>query len=194
MNLTLLKTIILSSLINCTIMRAEAQDRGKSELNICAGTMASEDAASDLFLLWISTLFNNPREVKATRAAWSISYKYHVSERFAIGGSSVYNPASARWIEDFDYDDDPWKSSSLTTAGEATLFWVKGKDFQFYGMLGAAIIAKRRTLYDTQAETNWGTTFQAVPVGLRMGNKVALFMELGYGYKGIFNGGLSVRL
>ena len=194
MNFTLLKTIILSSLIGSTTMRAGAQDKGKSEWNIGAGTMASEDAAGDLALLWISTLFNSPREVKATRVSWSVSYKYHVSERFAIGGSSVYNPTSDRWLEDFDYDDDRWKSRSLTTAAEATLFWQKGKDFQFYGMLGAAIIAKRRTFYDMQAETNFGTTFQATPVGLRMGNKVAVFMELGYGYKGIFNGGLSLRL
>lgn len=194
MNFPQFKTIILSGLISCIQMSAKAQDKGKSELNIGAGIMASENAATDLVLLWGSAVFNNPQELRVTRASWSITYKYHVSERFAIGGSSVYNPTPDRWILGFDYDDDDqWKSRSLTTAAEATLFWVKGKDFQFYGTGGVGFFAKRRTLYDTQVETKWGTTFQATPVGLRMGNKVGVFMELGYGYKGVFNGGLSIR-
>ncbi|SEJ82774.1 hypothetical protein SAMN05216327_12242 [Dyadobacter sp. SG02] len=194
MKFPLLKIIILSVLICCALMRAEAQDKDKSELSIGAGIMSSEDAATDLVLLWGSAVFNSHQEVRVTRASWSISYKYHVSERFAIGGSSVYNPMPDRWIQDFDFrNDDDWKVRSLTTAGEATLFWVKGKDFQFYGMIGAGFFAKRRTLYDTQVETNWGTTFQATPVGLRMGKKLGVFMELGYGYKGVFNGGMSMR-
>lgn len=193
MNFPLLKTVILSTLICCLTKYSEAQDKGNSELNIGAGIMASEDAATDLVLLWGSAVFNTPREVKVTRAGWSVTYKYHVSERFAIGGSSVFNPTPDRWIEDFAYDDDRWKVRSLTTAAEATLFWVKRKDFQFYGTLGAGFFVKRRTLYDTQVETNFGTTFQASPVGLRMGNKFGVFMELGYGYKGVINGGLSMR-
>lgn len=194
MNFPFYKTIILSGLICCASMPSEAQDNGKSELNIGAGIMSSEDAATDLALLWASAVFNSHQEVRVTRASWSISYKYHVSERFAIGGSSVYNPTPDKWILDFDYYyDDEWQGRSLTTAAEATLFWVKGKDFQFYGTVGAGFFAKRRMLYDTQVETKWGTTFQATPVGLRIGNKVGVFMELGYGYKGVFNGGLSMR-
>jgi len=192
MSFPLLKTIILSGFICCAPTRAEAQDKGKSELNIAAGIMASEDALSDAVVLWLSALFNTRQDVKIPGASWSITYKYHVSERLAIGGSSVYNPTSDGWIPDFS-NDDRWKRRSLSTTGEATLFWAKGKDFQFYGTAGVGFFVKRGTFYNVQTETDFGTTFQASPVGLRMGNKVGVFMELGYGYKGVFNGGLSMR-
>jgi hypothetical protein len=192
MNLPLLKTIILSGFICCVPTQAEAQDKGKSELNIGAGIMASEDAVSDAVVLWFSALFNTRPDVKIPGASWSVTYKYHVSERLAVGASSVFNPTSDRWVPDFP-NDDRWKRRSLATAGEATLFWAKGDNFQFYGTAGVGFFVKRSTFYDVQTETEFGTTFQASPVGLRMGNKVGVFMELGYGYKGVFNGGLSMR-
>jgi hypothetical protein len=192
MNMPLFKTIILSGLICCIQMPAEAQDKGKSELNVGAGIMASEDALSDAVILWFSALFNTHQDVKIPGASWSVTYKYHVSERLAVGGSSVFNPISDRWIPDFS-NDDRWKRRSLTTAGEATLFWAKGADFQFYGTAGVGFFVKRSSFYNVQTETKFGTTFQASPVGLRMGNRVGVFMEIGYGYKGVFNGGLSMR-
>lgn len=192
MNFPLLKTIILSGLLSCIQMPACAQDKGKSELNIGAGIMASEDALSDALMLWISALFNEPKDVRVTQAAWSITYKYHVSERLAVGASSVYNPQPDRWIPDFA-TDDRWRRRSMTTVGEATLFWAKAKDFQFYGTGGAGFFVKQSSLYDTQTTNEFGLTFQVSPVGLRIGKRVGVFMELGYGYKGIFNGGLSIR-
>ncbi|WP_342089153.1 hypothetical protein [Dyadobacter sp. OTU695] len=192
MNLPILKAIILSGLICCIQMPAKAQDKGKSELNIGAGMMASEDALSDAVILWFSALFNTHPDVKVPGASWSVTYKYHVSERLAVGGSSVLNPTSDRWIPDFP-SDDRWKRRSLTTAGEATLYWVKGDNFQFYGTAGVGFFVKRSRFYNVQTETKFGTTFQASPVGLRMGKRVGVFMEIGYGYKGVFNGGLSMR-
>ncbi|MCF0071766.1 hypothetical protein LZD49_14910 [Dyadobacter sp. CY261] len=192
MNFPLLKTIILSNLIWCAFSPVHAQDKGKEELNFSAGLMATENAFADAIILSLSALINEPEDVRITGAAWSLTYKYYVSEKLAIGGSSVYNPSPDRWIPNF-FRDDRWKRRSLTTAGEVTLFWVKQRGFQFYGTVGLGFFAKHKTLYEMQTETDFGYTFQASPVGLRMGDKVGVFVELGYGYKGVFNGGLSMR-
>jgi hypothetical protein len=186
------KIIILSSLICYAFLPAQAQDKGKEELNFGAGIMASENAFSDAIVLSLSALFNDPEEVRIVGAVWALTYKYHVSEKLAVGGSSVYNPSPDKWIPDF-FRDDRWKRRSLTTAGEVTLFWVKRRGFQFYGTAGVGFFVKRKTLYEMQTETDFGSTFQVSPVGLRMGEKVGLFMEMGYGYKGVLNGGLSMR-
>ncbi|GGN07829.1 hypothetical protein GCM10010967_49330 [Dyadobacter beijingensis] len=191
MKFSLLKIAFMLALI-CMPAGVRAQDKGKSELSFGAGMMASENAASDAGTLWISAIFNQPKDVRIVSAAWSVAYKYHVSERLAIGGTTVYNPVSDRWIPDM-FGSDRWKRRSLTTAGEATLYWVKSRDFQFYGTAGVGFFVKRSSFYDTQFETDLGGTFQVSPVGLRIGNKVGVFMELGFGYRGVFNGGLSWR-
>lgn len=192
MNFLLTKTIILCGVMCCVFAPSKAQDRGKQELNVGAGILTSENALSDAVILWISALINEPKDVRVTGAAWSVSYKYHVSERLAVGGSSVYNPSADQWIPDF-VDDDRWKRRSLTTAGEATLFWIKQRGFQFYGAAGVGFFVKRSTFYETDVNTDFGYTFQASPVGLRIGDKAGIFLEMGYGYKGVLNGGLSVR-
>lgn len=192
MNFPLFKIMLLASLICCTFMRVEAQDKGKSELNIGGGIMASENAFADAIILLLSALINDPEDVTIPGAAWSMTYKYNLSERLAVGGASIYNPSPDRWIPDFAINDR-WKRRSLTTAGEATIYWAKQRAFQFYGTAGVGFFVKRKTFYEVQTETEFGYTFQATPVGLRIGNKVGVFMELGYGYKGVFNGGVSVR-
>jgi hypothetical protein len=193
MNFPLLKNCIKFGIIYCLILPANAQDIGKSELNAGVGMMASENTFSDLGLLLISALFNEPQDVKVIGAAWSVTYKYHVSERLAVGGSSVFNTHSDQWIP-YLFDDNRWRGRSLTTAGEATLYWVKRPGFQLYGSLGGGFFVKRSRFYELQTKTKLGLTFQASPVGLRIGNKAGIFMEMGFGYKGVLNGGMSVRL
>lgn len=192
MNYLLRIIITLSGIVCCAFSAVRAQDKGKMELGFGAGIMASENAFSDAIILSLSALINEPEDVRVTGAAWSVTYKYYVSEKLAIGGSSVYNPSPDRWIPDFSANDN-WQRRSLTTAGEATLFWVKQRHFQFYATAGAGFFFKRKTLYEMQTDTDFGYTFQATPVGLRIGDKAGIFMELGYGYKGVFNGGLSMR-
>lgn len=193
MKIPLLKPIILSGLFLGSISLAHAQDKPSGELSFGAGLMASENAFVDAIILSLSALINDPEDVRIAGAAWSVTYKYHVSEKLAIGGSSVYNPFPDKWIPDFSSSDN-WKRRSLTTAGEATLFWARQRGFQFYGTAGVGFFVKRKTLYEMQTDTDFGYTFQVSPVGLRLGNRVGAFMELGYGYKGVFIGGLSVKL
>lgn len=192
MNFSLLKTIGFVCLIGSTFLPAGAQDRGRAEINIGAGMMATENAFADAIILSLSALINDPEDVRVAGTAWSMTYKYYVSEKLAVGGSSVYNPSPDQWIPDFSKNDE-WKRRSLTTAGEVTYFWTKHRAFQFYANAGAGFFVKRKTLYEMQSDTDFGYTFQVTPAGLRVGDKVGLFMELGYGYKGVFNGGLSMR-
>jgi len=192
MKTPLIKVFILSGILCCAPAPAESQDKGKSELNAGGGMMVSENAFADAIILLLSALINDPEEVTVPGAAWSLSYKYNLSERLAVGGTSVYNPAPDRWIPDFAVNDR-WKRRSLTTAGEATVYWAKQRAFQFYGTAGVGFFVKRKSFYEVQTETEFGYTFQVTPAGLRIGDKVGIFMELGYGYKGVFNGGLSMR-
>jgi len=74
MNFPLFKIMLLASLICCTFMPVEAQDKGKSELNIGGGIMASENAFADAIILLLSALINDPEDVTIPGAAWSMTY------------------------------------------------------------------------------------------------------------------------
>lgn len=192
MNFTILKPAILLCL-HCLLMHPlQAQDKGKEELNVAGGLLATEDAISGAFALLFNLVLRTPEDLKIAGVAGSITYKYHVSERLAVGGSTVYNARAEETLPDF-FTDSRWRRRAVSNAGEITLFWAKQPAFQFYSTFGAGFFVRRSTFYEAQAKTNFGYTMQASPVGIRVGNKVAGFMEMGFGYKGFLNAGLSMR-
>ena len=60
---------------------------------------------------------------------------------------------------------------------------------QFYNN-GVNSLGNNRELLDNHSEI----TIQICPIGISFGGKLRGFAELGFGYKGIFNGGLSLKL
>lgn len=192
MNFLLLKIIFLTGIIGCMPGFALAQENGRNELRMGVGSWASENVIADIIALWASTVFDGePTAAKIGGPAWSVSYKYHVARRLAIGGSSSYNPNVYSWL--YDYEGDDWKRRGLTTAGEVTVFWQRAREFEFYAMGGVGFSTIHSSYANLSTRTNFRYATQVTPIGLRMGTKVGAFIELGYGYKGIFNGGLSVR-
>lgn len=192
MNFMTLKTAMLVCLHCLLIHPLQAQDKGKQELNVSGGMLPTEDAVSGTFALLFNLLLRTPEDMKFSGLAGSVTYKYHISERVALGGSTVYNARADQTLPDF-LTDNRWKRRSVSNAGEITLFWVKQPVFQFYSTFGGGFFVRRSTFYESQTETNFGYTLQASPVGIRAGKKVAGFMEMGFGYKGLLNVGLSMR-
>jgi len=146
-----------------------------------------------------------------------LTYRHFLSERFAIGVSagidneggylSYGNPEISPTGS--DANSGQYNIHAYTLAVEGLFVYKKTHKNMTYGYLGIG-----GTSFDDKctifANAPYGSpvplpsnpydyhvnqfNFQVTPIGYRFGGTVAGFFEIGFGYKGIFSGGLSVRL
>nr|WP_295929243.1 outer membrane beta-barrel protein [uncultured Dyadobacter sp.] len=190
MNFPLLTTAVLFGMVHCITPPAQAQDKGKGELNATLGIYPVEDLLTTTFLVLFGDLFDAHKGRDASNPVFFLTYKYHVSDRFAIGGTTGYNRNSKSWDH---YNSDGWRQRTLTSAMEGTFYWFKRPGVDFYSTAGAGFFVRERAYYETRKTTDLGTTMYIAPLGVRFGKDFGCFLEMGYGYKGIFNAGLSAR-
>jgi hypothetical protein len=98
------------------------------------------------------------------------------------------------------YEDISTWGSFLTIAPELTVAYMDTrKDYirvRLYGSLsyGVSILGDNHTgIGEVDESGPKFYAFQITPFAVRVGRQVAGFVELGFGYKGIVNGGLSFR-
>lgn len=128
-----------------------------------------------------------------------LTYRYFALNWLSIGitagnqtlwGSFYQNTSSSEPVYNYKY-------SNTTIAAELMLLYSNNDGIQFYTVMGAGTSVYHETDHPvtpqwyipgqlTGIKFNW----QYIPVGVRFGGKFGGFMELGVGYKGIFNGGL----
>ncbi len=128
-------------------------------------------------------------------------YFYHPTKNFSIGFNLTYIPV---FNDDWDdYDDrssrrnnafgrsDDFEESIIIVMPSVRMEWVKLRNFSLYSRLAAGVGLE----FDHHADnTNAGFTFQVVPFGVTIGQKVYARLEFpSFGYQGLFNAGIGYR-
>ena len=170
-----------------------AQDKGSSEITASYAMLPSENMLGNLWMQMARIGDNGARSFSFRKGAPFVSYKYYISERIAIGGATGYNAFANE--SNFRYTDyTQMDVKTITTAGEVTWFYVRKPGIKVYATAGVGFYVMKAS-FDAQntSTVTQGMTAQLTPVGVRFGKKVAVFTELGYGYKGVLNTGLSFR-
>ena len=150
----------------------------------------------------------------AISGAAFITYRRFITRRLALGFTAGIDNESG----DLSYGNPEQNATGLegttghynvhsyTLAAEALFAYIKKGRFMFYGYggAGATIFKEDYTLYygngtpvtlPSNPYTYSHTYFncQVSPIGIRFGGNVAGYVEMGFGYKGLICGGLSVR-
>jgi len=138
-----------------------------------------------------------------------VGYRYNFTKRFSLGGMLAFDSNSVKVAKDMNedgklsenemLDKQIVKRHYLTFAVEPKFNYVAKPAFQLYGYLGlgATIInfgsVKTFTNGDQPKANSSIPHFNAhfTPIGMRFGKDIGGFLEFGYGYKGIFNAGVS---
>lgn len=183
--------------------------KGKDELYIGDGYISQNQIRG-----WVGPplLTGYISEPKLNTGAAFLTYRHFLSENFAIGATlgmdneegdlSYGNPR----LTGQEGTSGHYTVHAYSLAIEALLVYSKSEQNMVYGYLGAGTtyfddkcmifanayspVSLPSNPYDYHPVLY---NFQFTPVGVRFGGNTALFFELGYGYKGIFSGGLSVR-
>ncbi len=161
------------------------------------------DIATDIFgtVLTFGNYKSN-RDEQTGSPHFGMGYKYHVNNRFSLGANLSYQNITTTYKlthrGDASTATGTRKISLITVMPSFEYKYIKRESFQFYGNadVGIAIGSiSQKTNNNSNDDSSSGVAFgfQANPVGLRFGNKIGGFIELGAGYKGFITVGLSAN-
>ena len=148
--------------------------RGKSEISVGYGYYSMYS-------------FANLPPYTASSGVSSINYRYYFTKGFTLGLGVGYENISTY-------------GSYLTFAPEITVAYLDTRNdlvrVRLYGAFsyGVSVLdnfSVKPGYADASGPKAYG--IQATPFGIRVGRQFAGFLEVGFGYKGLINGGLEVR-
>jgi hypothetical protein len=163
----------LALFMTCFATQSHAQ-KGRSEIAVGYGYWS-------IYSLVNGAPFNESSGVPA------ITYRYYLNRDVTLG-LSVGSENIKNW------------GSFTTIVPELTVAYLDTRHdrvrVRLYGSVSYGVtIFNDNNVLPNQADNSglWAYGFQAVPLGVRLGRQVAIFAEVGLGYKGLIHTGLDFR-
>lgn len=160
---------------------------GAHEIHVGMGALTIESIATGLGSAIAGAITGTGADVHGTGAI-CFGYRYHFNKRIGIGITGVIEHINVT------YKDSPKKYewNGFYLMADSRYYYFHRKYFQLYSGLnaGLAILTDKGT---SSPETTTGFALQINALGFRVGKKIGVFAELGFGYRGVFNGGISAR-
>lgn len=162
------------------------------------------EATSSLF----SENFSSQKKLDGTSSSipfLSFSYNFYAQRWLGIGLDFGYYKSSRENTYIHKKTDEisivNREESLFSTSLNMKFIYINLPKFQFYGRMLAGVMfynseGERRVDNILVSENDYKATYfmgQMMPVGLRFGNQFAGFVEFGFGVKGFFGAGLSVK-
>jgi len=192
-----MKQLFLLSALCLSASSLFAQDR-RHEISLGYGLGTTSDfldAFSDV-LATVASGGEISQDNENYSGAVHLSYKYLVMDRLGVGGTLVYEHASA----------DAWQHSEqtgrikrnyYTIAAEVDYRYVRRPFFTLYSGLGLGYTSHHEKYQPDAGEESSASTghfnFQITGIGARFGGRAGGFAEAGFGYKGLFCVGAYTR-
>jgi len=120
----------------------------------------------------------------------NISYKYRPLKKLYVGLSFICDFDNAVKTNKNGTNFGISNFNLYTIALEIKYLYLNNKIIQLYGFLGAGYSLTFNKEFNDLKFFNG----QLTPLGIRIGNKIGGFAEIGFGYKGVANIGLSLNI
>ncbi len=123
-----------------------------------------------------------------------LTYHYSANSRFGFGGA-IGGFSSHGDLRIMGDTVGTFKETNTIGAVELDYHWIMKKGFQAYSGAGFGLRYRRGTYQTTETDTvnKILPTFHVNALGVRFGGKVAFFLELGAGYKGVLLAGVNAQ-
>ena len=131
------------------------------------------------------------------------TYRYYLGKNNAIGLTAGIQHFSTLLHDPYYNTTSPTYYKFTTIAAEFLHNYTNHPHFRAYTYIGTgcSLYTQQFTGF-TSSTPSWeksvqnyqSFTGQYVPIGISAGGKLAAFLELGIGYKGVVNGGVSFRI
>jgi hypothetical protein len=142
------------------------------------------------------------KEITNTPAAAFFSIKYFIYNRLAVGACGGISTEKSKQADPYNASiANIYSVDGRTVAVELYYIYLFRKYLEVFTFAGAGPGFKSSTItnitgsFSSTVTTNSdGLRAQYTPIAIRVGGRIGGYAELGYGYKGILNLGLSVKL
>ncbi len=131
---------------------------------------------------------------------FSASLQYQTKGRFGVGVDVVYGKTNTEFVYS-NTSTNTVTSSWFTVMAKGTFLYYRDAlnvpNIELYGAaaVGSSFSDANSTVGNTARNKNSSyLAYQFTPLGIRTGQKIGFWAELGYGFKGLLNAGISVRL
>ncbi|UCF06584.1 MAG: hypothetical protein JSV33_06030 [bacterium] len=187
-SLLVLSVLILSS------GTASAQDyRHEVSFSVGVGSVPAileefRDVAMFLIFPPLASLIREDSEMAVPTL--SLSYRHHLRKWLSLGGTFAYEQMERTYYFR-DQETGTTDISYYTLMGRIDFTYVRLRLYQMYSgaALGISFSTERAENDESQGENYFA--FQVNAVGLRVGERVAGFLELGLGFNGIVCAGMT---
>ncbi|MBG8555516.1 outer membrane beta-barrel protein [Hymenobacter guriensis] len=131
---------------------------------------------------------------KSVSGPAGVGYRYFLSEKFALGAQASYT----RVRREFTTQPPSTTDNTSTDVGYALLvrsevYYVRKPTFKVYSGLGVGWNWENHTSSDYPSRQESHPTLHLTLAGIRFGDRVAGFAELGLSVNGILQAGVAVR-
>lgn len=188
-------TILLAVLFISTIVFG--QEKGTRDLSINVGIVTSNGFLNSVETMFSDVISNvKTKNDKEATPAIGITYKYAVKDNWFVYADGVYQVYKADLVTGNTEIGDV--NHTYLTLGLGTEYHYIVKDiFQMYSG-GSIAFTSQSSKFKTSSSSIKDNSdsflnFQVNVFGFRVGKRLAATLELGYGYKGIVNLGVSYQ-
>lgn len=209
-----MKKILLLLLLSYCTLPAFAVRKGNSELFLGVGLVSS----NEFYGVTNTSKMGFPY---CYSGAWFFTYRFFLTDHIAIGLSGGFDnvkgdvtQGNPKYNGGHDGNIGVYAHNCYTIAPEFFVKYAGWNVIMFYGYMGLGystssitrgyssdVIARTYQngvvtyqLPPLEPDQNFSVyKLQVTPIGIRAGSTVAAFIEVGYGYKGLVNMGLSLK-
>ncbi len=168
--------------------------KGKVEINAGYGIATAPDIISGFSNMFTGALLPGVVERIDSEGFGSpfASADYYISNRFAVG--LQYN--FANYVHHYSLTDESIADLSNryhTAMVRGKGVWINKPMFQLYSTVaaGPTFVTAKNEMGHVDNKIHFA--FHASPVGIRVGNQIAFFVEGGIGFQGLISAGISAR-
>lgn len=169
----------------------------RHDVSVAVGFL-SIDQMADLLgsvLTVVLTLGTYQKDNLEYSAVPFLTYHYSANSKFGFG-AAVGGYTSSGELQVLDAAVGDFKEQNYVVAAELDYHWVMRPGFQLYSGAGFGVRYRHGTYRDADETDTYNKvlpTFHLNALGVRFGNKVGFFAELGAGYKGLISVGLNAQ-
>ncbi|TDK43455.1 hypothetical protein [Algoriphagus formosus] len=187
-----MKKLVLGLVIMLVIVFDSNAQESKVEVRAGYGVLSAQAIGSVLSNSIVGGLDGYEKTDISSGGALIFSLLFNPSNRISFGLDFGYEKLDVIY-ESPSQANITSKDRFITVMPRVDLRYVNKEAYSLYGSLaaGGSFLSAER---GNESEQGVAFAYQITPIGIRFGNNIALFAEAGFGFRGLLNAGLSVRL
>jgi hypothetical protein len=191
------KRLLLSIFASLSfILASQAQEKGSSDLSVNIGFATSTELSNLFTDILVSGFTGNQIKTGDIKAGptFGVTYRYAIANRWMVQADGFYQKMS----QDIYVNNTKEGKANYTyiTVGLGTDYrYISNNFFQMYSGVAVGYTSEniKNSGAQNSADGDGFINYQVNALGFRVGKKFAAFAELGFGYKGIINTGVSYQ-